>query len=100
MKKVSLLILVFTLITLVLALTSCGAEAETTTAANTTTGAEAAPLLDTVLEMIKTGDIAGAFDIIMDAFTTSAGIVGGVFAVIFFLIFLAVYFLGLWIFVI
>jgi hypothetical protein len=98
MKKVSLLILVFTLITLVLALTSCGAEAEAP--APGTPGGEGAPLLDTVLEMIQSGDISGAFNIIMDAFTTSAGIVGGAFAVIFFLIFLALYFLGLWIFII
>ena len=93
MKKVSLLILIFTLLTLVLALTSCGAEQAPAT------GKEAVPLFDTVMGMIKSGDIGGAIDIIMDAFTTSAGIVGAVFAVIVILILLAVYYLGLWIFI-
>ena len=95
MKKVSLLILIFTLVTLVLALTSCGAEANAAPA----TGEEAVPLFDTVMNAIKSGDIGTAVDIIMDAFTTSAGIVGAVFAVIVILILLAVYFLGLWIFI-
>jgi hypothetical protein len=94
MKKVSLLILIFTLVTLVLALTSCGAEANAAP-----TGEEAVPLFDTVMNAIKSGDIGTAVDIIMDAFTTSAGIVGAVFAVIVILILLAVYFLGLWIFI-
>lgn len=104
MKKVSLLILIFTLITLVLVLSSCGAEAEATnTAAN---GAQAAagepvpPLLPTITAELKAGNVDAAFDIIMDSFTTSAGVVGAVFAVIFFLIFLALYYLGLWIFII
>ena len=95
MKKVSLLILIFTLVTLVLALTSCGAEATAAPA----TGEEAVPLFDTVMNAIKAGDIDTAVNIIMDAFTTSAGIVGAVFAVIVILILLAVYYLGLWIFI-
>jgi hypothetical protein len=102
MKKLSLLVLVFTLITLVLAFTSCGAQAEAepvAASANKTTVASEQDLtsvLDQITNKIAAGDVGGALGVVGSAFGTSAGVVGGVAAVVYFLICLGLSFVGIW----
>lgn len=118
MRKISFIFVILLMITLVISLGSCAKQEETVVelAAQTSTAAAdpavktpsddfphdangniVPPLLPAIMAELNAGNIGVAFNIIMDAFVASAGVIGAVFAVLAFLCLIAVYYLGVWI---
>ena len=118
MRKISSILVIVLLVTVVLALGSCAKQEETVVelAAQTSTAAAdpsvktpsddfphdangnlVPPLLPAIMAELDAGNIDVAFSIIMDAFTASAGVIGAVFAFLAFLCLIGVYYLGIWI---